>query len=278
MLLMKGAALGLVVAIGALAKKMFDFANETGFSYTQMSKFGLATAYARDEMSAILDNFGSLDNVTTSTLIDMKLLSYQYGISAEASAKLMQQMMAISGVTADSAISSMAMTAELARANGVAPQAVLEDMANNTEFFAQFAKDGGSNLAEAAVQARKLGLSLDTTAKIADGLLDFESSIESQMEASVLLGRNINLDQARRLALAGDMVGLQREVLSVVGSQSELEGMNVIQRKALAGAIGVEVSELTKMVANQDKLTTGATLQNQITTQGNQILSAMGDN
>ena len=50
-------------------------------------------------------------------------------------------------------------------------------MAGSAEEIAGFTKDGGENIAEAAVQARQMGLSLSTTAKIAEGLLDFESSI-----------------------------------------------------------------------------------------------------
>jgi len=246
------------IAIGgaliALGKTMTDFANETGLSYSQVARLGPGIALAGDEAKALLGEFGTLDTITNETLVGMKALSFQYGISAESTAKLMSQMMAVSGLTAEAAQSTIGMVAELAKAEGVSPAAVLEDMAENTEFFASFAKDGGKNLGVAAVQARKLGLSLGTTAKIADTLLDFEGSIEKQMEASVLLGRNINLDRARGLAFSGDMVGLQKEVLSLVGSQAEFEQMNVIQRRALADSIGVGVDELSKMIMNQQKI------------------------
>ena len=97
--------------------------------------------------------------------------------------------------------------------------------------------------------ARRLGLSLGNVADIASNLLDFESSIESQMEASVLLGRQLNLDKARELALTGDLAGLAEEVKNQVGSQAEFEAMNVIERQSLAKAIGVSVADLGKIVA-----------------------------
>jgi len=142
-------------------------------------------------------------------------------------------------------------TGELARAEGVAPAQVLNDIAENTELFAQFAKDGGQNIAQAAIEARKLGLNLGTVASIAESLLDFESSIEKEMEASMLLGRQMSLDKARELALTGDLAGLAEEVKNQVGSQAEFEAMNVVQRKALADAIGVSVSDLGKMVSGE---------------------------
>ena len=65
----------------------------------------------------------------------------------------------------------------------------MNDIASNTEVFADFARDGGENIARAAIQAKKLGLSIATTAKMANSLLDFESSIEKEMEASLMIGR-----------------------------------------------------------------------------------------
>ena len=91
---------------------------------------------------------------------------------------------------------------------------------------------------------------------MADGLLNFENSINRQLEASVLLGREINLDKARELALNGDLVGATKEMLHNIGGEAEFNQMNVLQRRALAEAMGVSVQELSKMVKNQDKLNT----------------------
>ena len=92
---------------------------------------------------------------------------------------------------------------------------------------------------------------MSTVAGIAESLLDFESSIEKQMEASVLVGRQLNLDKARELALMGDLDGLQKEVVNQVGSQADFEAMNVVQRKAMADAMGITVADMAKMVAGE---------------------------
>jgi hypothetical protein len=82
------------------------------------------------------------------------------------------------------------------------------------------------------------------------------------MEAEILLGRQLNLDKARQLALSGDIEGLQREVLKNVGSESEFNAMNVLQRRALAQSIGISVTELSKMVANQGNINKQTDTQN----------------
>ncbi len=176
------------------------------------------------------------------------------GISGENVTKLATQMMAVGSSSQEAVMSQIESVAALARANDVAPGDVLNDIASDSDLFAGFAKDGGRNLAMAAITAKKLGLEMATVSKITDSLLNFEESVNAQMEAQVLTGRNINTDKARELALAGDLDGMQREITSQIGSAAEFEAMNVVQRRALADAFGVSVGELGKMITNQDKL------------------------
>ena len=175
------------------------------------------------------------------------------GLSNEEAAKLTGILQTTSGLSAEQAEQLTEGAFQLAVANDVAPDAVMKDMAGAAEEFASFSKDGGDNLAKAAVQARAMGLSLQDTAKISEGLLNFQDSITKEVEASVLIGRQLNLQKARELALNNDIEGAMKEVVKQVGSEEEFSRLNAIQRKALADSIGVEVSQLAKMVANSEK-------------------------
>ena len=177
------------------------------------------------------------------------------GLTNTEAAKLSGILQTTSGLTAKQAEQLTEGVFQLAHLNNVAPQAVLQDMAGAAEEFASFSKDGGDNLAAAAVQARAMGLSLATTSKIAEGLLDFEQSITKEVEASVLIGRQLNLQKAREAALTGDIEEAMRVVVDQLGSEAEFNKLNVIQRKALADSIGVSVADMAKMVANQEKST-----------------------
>ena len=128
----------------------------------------------------------------------------------------------------------------------------MEDVAGNTEMFADFAKDGGKNIMLAAVEAKKLGVSLSEVSKISESLLEFEDSIAAQMEASMLLGREINLDRARQLNFAGDQVGMLKEINAQVGSEAEFNKMNVLQRRALAAAVGLSTEELGNLIREEE--------------------------
>ena len=195
---------------------------------------------------AFADAFGDVSLATSENLIALGQQKRLLGISVEDSIKLSKEFMSLTGSSYDASLNFQTMAAELAEANDLRPGDVVKELADNTEVFADFAKDGGRNLAEAAVQARKLGLNLSTTAKIANSLLDFESSIEKEMEASMMIGKQLNFNKARQLALEGDIAGAAKDVVSQIGGAAELNKMNVLQRRALAESIGVSTDELSR--------------------------------
>ena len=168
---------------------------------------------------------------TTSQLSD--LLAIQESVTSSSRETLLAQLSTVSAAI---------------RLEGVAPDAVFRQLAENAEAVALSINDGGDNLIKAAIQARKLGVEFRTVTGIADKLLDFESSIESQLQASVLLGREINLDRARQLALNNDLAGALEEVVTQVGGEAEFNELNRIQRQALADSVGVSVQELSRLV------------------------------
>ena len=273
-MILLGAAL---VGAGMLLKKAItstrEFQKELGLSAHQAVELNkelklnpklvatakLAGIELNDVAAKIQENFGDLNQVNAKNIEQLVEQNLLLGIQIDSSVKLAKTFMDVTGSSFETAMNFQASTAALAESNDVAPGDVIADIAENSESFAEFAKDGGNNIARAAIQAKKLGINLATTAQIADTLLDFESSIEKEMEASLLIGKQLNFNNARRLALEGDLAGAARDVVSQIGGQAELNRMNVIQRRALADSIGVSVEELSKLasgkleVKNKDK-------------------------
>ena len=258
------AIIGLVVKLnGILNETMREFgtsAKESGkiaiklkVAQFQGLKMGLTAEEIKGSFVAINDTLGGVNNASAKFITQLTDASVRTGTTAEEFSKILAIQESISSSTREQL---MAQT-ELIRANieisGILPASVFKDVAANTQAFAEFAKDGGKNVFDAALAAKKLGLNLGTVVNIADSLLDFESSIEKQMEASMLIGRDINLDKARELALNNDLEGAMEEVVKQVGSEAEFNELNRIQRKALAESVGVNVEELSRMVRNQGK-------------------------
>ena len=113
-------------------------------------------------------------------------------------------------------------------------------------------------LVKAVAQAKMLGLNMEQTAKMAGKLLDFESSIESELEAELLTGKDLNLEQARLLALKGDTAGAAAEIAKQVGSSAEFAQMNVIAQQSLAEAAGLTVDELSDALRKQEGIASQA--------------------
>ena len=252
--------------IGGLVDDFNVLSKEIGGTVTQMFQLKaqsfLVSKLLGDEagkgVTALSQKLGNANDVTLGMSINVGVMSGRLGVSGEEAAQLVNQFGNLSGLTSDTAMNTMEAASQLASANGVAPSAVMSDIAQNTEAFALYAKNGGSNMAQAAIEAHRLGVDLGTAAKISDNLLDYQTSVQSEMEASVLLGRNLNLNKARELAYAGDIAGAQRAALEAAGGIEEFNKMDVYQKKAVADALGVQVSELQQMSANMERAATPA--------------------
>lgn len=113
---------------------------------------------------------------------------------------------------------------------------------------------GSQELIKAAQKAKLLGLELEDIQAFGDNILDIETSIQAEMQARALTGKNINLDAARYYALTNDVAGLQEELLKNLGSSAEFAKMNRIQQKSLAEAFGMQIDDVTKLLLAQEKL------------------------
>jgi len=204
----------------------------------------------------LTDNFGFGRDESVAMAEGIMDTSMALGLSNAEGTKLLGSLTQIAGMSFDTAQNFAKQTALLAEAEGVSPTTVLRDIANSSQLIAEFTAETPENLMKAAIQATKLGTTLSTIAGSMKGMLDFQSSLNSEIEASIMLGRDVNLQKARELALAGKAEEFAVELTKQVGSQAEFERMNVLQRQSLAKALGISVEQMAKMVNNQEKVRT----------------------
>ena len=113
-------------------------------------------------------------------------------------------------------------------------------------------------IAQAVSTTKALGMEMSKVEGIADSLLDFESSISNELQAELLLNKNLNLEKARQAALNNDIATLAQEISSQIGDSTEFSKMNRIQQDALAKSVGMNREELAKTLYVQEQLA-GAT-------------------
>jgi hypothetical protein len=203
--------------------------------------------------AALAKEMGTVSQVTSTMIKDAAYMADRFGVSAENAAKLTREFDAASKFTGMTAGETSDMVADMAEAANVPIGAVMEDMAGNMEHFAKYSDGSVKNMAKMAIHAKELGLNMGTVAKITDSLMDFESSMTAEMEASVILGRQINLNKARQLAYEGKTAEAAAEVLKQMGSISEFNKLGYHEREALAAAAGMEVSELRTALQLKEK-------------------------
>jgi hypothetical protein len=134
----------------------------------------------------------------------------------------------------------------------VAHGQILRDIANTSEGIAISYAGYPDKLAKAATTAKGLGMTLDQLDKISSSLLDFQSSIEAEMQAELLTGRALNLEKARELALSNDLAGVAEELANQGITSANFSQMNRIQQEAQAKALGMSRDEMARMLLQQE--------------------------
>jgi hypothetical protein len=214
------------------------------------SKEMLATQHA------ISDAMGVTADLSDDTLVAFGTMTKKLGISAEEAAKL-AQFTAASGTdlkTFNDNLVGQVKLQNVSNKSAVRYQDIMKDVASASAATQLTTQKFPGGIAKAAYQARKLGLSFNQLNSAGDSLLDFESSLASEMEAELMLGRDINLDKARAAALSGDQATLAAELAREMGSAKEFGALNVLQQNALAKSMGMSREEVAETLIKQEAI------------------------
>ena len=229
----------------------------------QISTFALGFAFkdAEETAKGLSKEFGGLKDVSFSTQLNANLMATNMGISGAEAANVVGSFARMNDGSASTAMDMAATTKAMGKAAGVPIDSLMKDVAGSSKAFAEYGKDGGINIAKAAVSAAKLGVGMDSLTKVTDSLLDFETSINGELELGAMLGKQLNLDRARGLAYEGNIGGAVKETLQQLGGIEEFNKMDIFQKRKAAELLGLSVDEFQKMAANSDKLNEDGSVQ-----------------
>ena len=130
----------------------------------------------------------------------------------------------------------------------ISGRAVLEDVSNVSSDIAVSLGMNPPLIAEASVEARAFGATLEQINAIAGNLLDFETSINAELQAELLTGKQLNFERARLLALNNDLAGVSRELIENEELRSEFLSGNRLEQEAIAQAIGLSREGMADLV------------------------------
>ena len=139
---------------------------------------------------------------------------------------------------------------------------IVNDIAEAGEGMAAQYGFSAEALGNAALQARKFGLSLASTKSVQESMLDFESSLNGEIKLGLYLGRRVNLAKARALALDGKSAEATAEVFKQLQGINKEQMQSPIFQKFAAEATGLTVDQLNRGFLLTQKTTEALKYQN----------------
>jgi hypothetical protein len=266
-----------------LAKKAFEFflnaafkANKESVNLSKNLGYGAANA---DRVRASFVDIESLSNnlnVTTANLSEaFNELSSATGFVTEYSADALETQIKLTkqlGLSGDEAAGIY----ELSILNGKSSEATYQSMlkgyvntrnslkvgvpfkaaiAEAAKVSGQLAANMGYNaekIVSGVVATKALGTSLEQAKSQGASLLEFQSSIEDELQAELITGKQLNLERARAAALMGNQVEVAEELAAQGMTATEYGNMNVVAQNAYAKALGTTSNELANQLKKRE--------------------------
>jgi hypothetical protein len=217
------------------------------------NNINLNSKYAAEAISQMSEATGYVAEFSQDALETQIMLTKQFGLTGAEAARI-YELSVLTGKSS-SQINDEMVGAFTATRNqlkvGVPFKATIAAAAKISGQLATNLQNNPALITKAVVQAAALGTTLEQTSNQAEKLLDFSSSIESELKAELLTGKQLNLERARAAALAGDQVTLAQELAKNVGSLEDFQKMNVLEQKALAEAVGLTSDQLAEQLKKQ---------------------------
>ena len=235
------------------AKQAASFGSFAAIAQKSLQSMGITASDLVQSGASMAQTFGDSALASQKLAVETAKIAKAAGIGNSEVATMYLSFQAMKGSSFSAAQNTFKLAVSVAKANNIPINKLMKDISASSEFAAKYGGKFASNLITAAAMAAKLGINLSTVQKSIDGILNIEESVNAQFEASVLLGREVNLEQARHYAILGKSDLAMGEILKQVGSEAELLNLLPLQREALAKAIGVSADELGRMVGNQKK-------------------------
>ena len=263
--------IGLIVkSFLSLDKMTGDLAKNLGISYNQSRSLNkeftslssnsknifLTTKNLNESFGELADRFSVTGGFSDEMLSSQTELTKQAGYSVEAASELSKfgllNSKSTKEITANALGAAVAFNAQ--NKSALNEKKLLESISKSSSAIQLSLGNSTTELIIAAATAKKYGMELSQVENIAGSLLDFESSISNELEAELLLNKDLNLEKARQAALNNDLATVAEEIAKQTGSAADFANMNRIQQEAIAKAVGLSRDDLAKSLQEQESL------------------------
>ena len=204
---------------------MEKFSMEIGASAAQL---GANTETFMKMQMAFIKTTGMSTRLNKDQLQTMSLMTLQLGLSNEEAVQLTQQFQG-AGVSNKDGLDSLMKSYDVMKGQGKATmtfKTLMGDITKDAELQRIFMTQGADAAMRQAQNVRRTGLSLGQQRSQAEGILDFEGTMSSQLQLQLFTRKDINLQKAQGLAALGKNVEANREI------EKQLAKIPASQRKS----------------------------------------------
>ena len=213
------------------------------------------TANLSEAFNQLSEATGFVTEYSADALVTQIKLTKQLGLTGDEAAGV-YRFSVLTGQSSEATYQSM-LRGYVATRNslnvGVPFKAAMAEAAKVTGQLAANMGYNAENTIRGVVATKALGTSLEQAKSQGEKLLDFQSSIESELKAELITGQQLNLERARAAALMGDQVAVAEELAAQGMTAAKFSQMNTIAQKSFAEALGITSDELANQLAKREE-------------------------
>ena len=221
-----------------------------GYGAAQMQLAGVGAENVAASLTTATKTLGT--KVSSNFAADMSLLEKRTGQSSDNVSGMVSFFGRMGKLTNESALNMVEGMRAMADSAGIDLGGYMEEVAQASKEALGYQIKSGPALQKQVAYAQQLGVSFGDIAKAGKNMvLNYKDSIKKEMELSAMLGRNVNLSEARALFSQGKT----DEALKSIKAQGlDPKAMNMFQQEALSQALGgLDLDSLQKIATGSAK-------------------------
>jgi hypothetical protein len=221
-----------------------------GYGAAQMQLAGVGAENVAASLTTATKTLGT--KVSSNFAADMSLLEKRTGQSSDNVSGMVSFFGRMGKLTNESALNMVEGMRAMADSAGIDLGGYMEEVAQASKEALGYQIKSGPALQKQVAYAQQLGVSFGDIAKAGKSMvLNYKDSIKKEMELSAMLGRNVNLSEARALFSQGKT----DEALKSIKAQGlDPKAMNMFQQEALSQALGgLDLDSLQKIATGSAK-------------------------
>ena len=262
-----------VVVVGGLFKGLKALYNLSGKFITQNKQALLATsgAFGKGQLknmesvyglfeelgaaaNTLRTELGFVPDMNKKILTGVHLLTHGFGMSGSEATNLFKVSSELGVQLKDlpGTIAGMGGEVEASTGHAVDFQQAMKALGGASASIRFNMKGSANELVKAANFAALLGMSMDDIRSASESTLDFESSIQKEMEAELFLNKQLNLDRFRFAALTGDAATQAEELQRLISENGPALKGNTLAQQKFADALGISREQLTASIEQME--------------------------